>query len=630
VRLSATLSAQPPDGPPHRGAPPSLVQWLWRDRLVLIACVFCGLLIAFQALVALFHPPWDDAVSDRIGVVLAWPALLVVLYVSVQLSRGNWPGAFAWWMWGAALFSFAVGHTVSIEYDPLNFTRTGPFPILPSFFYLLQYPFFFLAVILLPHTRQWGSRFILIVDGLLLMGGATALSWYFILQPMTAASGWSTLERAISLAFPIGDLAVLFGLTLILLRPSRYEADRLVLSILVVATACLFVADFWAAWHLLNSSQPYTTGNPSDVFWLPFHLLVPLAALVQLRLMRHAPVAHGMLAITEQNGQPPERQDLVASLRLFLPILVALLASVAILIHASMTAMRFGWQSVAIAFVVCFDLLLLIIVRQGTMYLENVRLRHESEVARAQELALRELDQRKDVFLNIVSHELKTPLTSLQGYMQLLVRRFAAPRPHKAEDDDFVRTAIRHSEESVLRMARLVDDLMDDASVRDGQLTLHLEPYELGTLVRAAVEEQQVLHPDRLIQLSLPSDPAQVLADVMRVRQVITNYLMNALKYSREDQPVDVRLVVEAEVARVEVRDRGPGVPVSEQAHVWEHYYRVEGVDVQSGSRIGLGLGLYISKYLIEAHHGQVGVDSAPRQGATFWFTLPLIHSESG
>jgi signal transduction histidine kinase len=151
-----------------------------------------------------------------------------------------------------------------------------------------------------------------------------------------------------------------------------------------------------------------------------------------------------------------------------------------------------------------------------------------------------------------------------------------------------------------------------------------------------------------------------VLADAERIAQVATNYLTNALKYSKEDRPVAVRLEVVrdagksgkggeggernerdgresnggkgelgalgqlGELARVSVRDEGIGVPLAEQQQVWERFAVVAGTTVQSGSSISLGLGLHICKIIIEAHHGHVGLDSAPGQGSTFWFTLPL------
>jgi signal transduction histidine kinase len=119
------------------------------------------------------------------------------------------------------------------------------------------------------------------------------------------------------------------------------------------------------------------------------------------------------------------------------------------------------------------------------------------------------------------------------------------------------------------------------------------------------------------------------MADPDRIGQVVTNYLTNALKYSIAAMPVDVHLTVEQGLARVAVRDRGPGLPLEEQQRLWQRFYRVAGINVRSGSGVGLGLGLYICRSIIERHYGEVGVQSAPGQGSTFWFTLPLIENEN-
>ncbi len=138
------------------------------------------------------------------------------------------------------------------------------------------------------------------------------------------------------------------------------------------------------------------------------------------------------------------------------------------------------------------------------------------------------------------------------------------------------------------------------------------------------VDEQRQLAPNRVIHFQGASDQsAMVFVDGERIRQVVTNYLTNALKYSREDQPVKVGLQADEQDARVWVRDEGPGIPLSEQAHIWERFHRVPGIEVQSGSGIGLGLGLHICRTIIEWHGGQVGLESAPGAGATFWFSLP-------
>jgi signal transduction histidine kinase len=146
-----------------------------------------------------------------------------------------------------------------------------------------------------------------------------------------------------------------------------------------------------------------------------------------------------------------------------------------------------------------------------------------------------------------------------------------------------------------------------------------------------------VAAPGRTIRLHTPPAPEDggpvpvvpVDADADRNGQVVANYVTNALKYSPPDQPVDVSVEARRGRARVAVRDAGPGIPKAERLRVWELFHRAPGVTPQGGTQSGahggsLGLGLYISKAIVAAHGGRVGVESAVGAGSTFWFTLPL------
>jgi signal transduction histidine kinase len=173
-------------------------------------------------------------------------------------------------------------------------------------------------------------------------------------------------------------------------------------------------------------------------------------------------------------------------------------------------------------------------------------------------------------------------------------------------------------------MGRLVDDLLDEACIREGRLALHLAPCDLAAVVDEAVRDQALLHPGRAIQWVAEARPVPVVADAGRIEQVVANYVGNALKFSREEQPVEVRLRKQDGRARVAVRDEGIGLAVAEQAQVWERFHQAGDTPVQSGSRVGLGIGLYISRTIVERHGGQVGVLSQEGHGSIFWFTLPL------
>jgi len=200
-------------------------------------------------------------------------------------------------------------------------------------------------------------------------------------------------------------------------------------------------------------------------------------------------------------------------------------------------------------------------------------------------------------------------------------------KPLEELNDDAQRahTLLARSARQLTRLDRLVGDLLDVSRIQAGKLELRPEPCDLLEITREAVREQRAAWLGRGITLDLPHHAAVLLhADPDRIGQVVTNYLTNALKYSTEDAPVAVWLRVRGDTARVEVRDHGPGLAPEQQAHLFERFYRVPGIEQQNGSGVGLGLGLSICRTIVERHGGAVGVESAPGDGATFWFTLPL------
>jgi signal transduction histidine kinase len=154
-----------------------------------------------------------------------------------------------------------------------------------------------------------------------------------------------------------------------------------------------------------------------------------------------------------------------------------------------------------------------------------------------------------------------------------------------------------------------------------GTLALDCKPTALDAVVRTCVEEQRLLTPERTIAIELlDAELATVYADADRLSQVITNYLTNAIRYSPEDQPIEVTVRVAGGVGRVEVRDHGRGIPEDEQESVWARFQRAR----SANEATGLGLGLYIARLIVELHGGWVGVESAMGIGSTFWLELPL------
>jgi len=263
---------------------------------------------------------------------------------------------------------------------------------------------------------------------------------------------------------------------------------------------------------------------------------------------------------------------------------------------------------------------------------ERENIQREREEARANALALRESNRRMDEFLGIVSHELRTPLTTIKGNVQLAKFRLRASlREVPANMDDLrnileeVQMMLDRAERQANVQNRMVSDLLDISRLQADKLELRLVPCDLAALVLETVEDQRSTTLKRALYLEMPEgETAPVIADPERIGQVLSNFITNALKYSQEGCPVFVQLKKGENMVCVSVKDEGPGLTPTEQEQVWDRFSQVEGIKRQRGSSVGLGLGLYISRAIIEQHQGQIGVESTKGEGSMFWFTLPL------
>ena len=267
------------------------------------------------------------------------------------------------------------------------------------------------------------------------------------------------------------------------------------------------------------------------------------------------------------------------------------------------------------------------------LVLERDRLLLEKTETQAHEIALLDANRRMNEFLSIAGHELKTPITSIKGNVQFMRRRlkkelqadYAIPHELLRSFEEFLDLLMR-AEHQTNRLALLVNDIMDVSRIQSKKLHLHKELADITDIIRTAIRQQQQFHPERLITAFMPDKPVLLMVDVDRIEQVVINYLSNALKYSDTQEPVEVTLEVREQehLVRLSVSDKGIGLSPKDQEHVWDRFYRVEGSQVRSGSHIGLGLGLYICRSIIEQHGGEVGISSTPDIGSTFWFSLHL------
>ncbi len=227
---------------------------------------------------------------------------------------------------------------------------------------------------------------------------------------------------------------------------------------------------------------------------------------------------------------------------------------------------------------------------------------------------LRHLEQTRDEFVNTISHDLRNPLTVIMGQTGWL-RRILGKKglEQEARTTEAMLTSAR-------RMNSMIQDLAESAHLESGTLEMHTQPTDMGQLVSSIAERVGSLQDRARIQVEIPEWVPPVAADHDRIERAIVNLITNALKYSPPDSPVVVRVGRSDGQAVISVSDRGVGIPPEDLPHIFDRFFRA-----RTGKKAeGLGLGLYITRLLVEAHGGRVWVESLVGEGSTFSFTLPL------
>jgi len=257
-----------------------------------------------------------------------------------------------------------------------------------------------------------------------------------------------------------------------------------------------------------------------------------------------------------------------------------------------------------------------VIERAGVMD----RLGSRASDLEAVNLKLSEANRLKDVFLSTASHELKTPLTSVIGYAELLDDN--DERMTREQRGEF----LRRLRAEAGRLLSLIDDILDLARIESGKLALRCVSMSVNEMAHAAVETTRMLARKHGVELVEQLDPLlpHVTLDEVKLRQAVVNLLVNAVKFSPERGKVVIETLRDGDFLRIQVADQGAGIAPEDSAHIFELFGQGE-----HGARAGgLGIGLHLVKRLTELHGGHVGVNSRVGEGSTFWLRLPLNAAE--
>lgn len=227
---------------------------------------------------------------------------------------------------------------------------------------------------------------------------------------------------------------------------------------------------------------------------------------------------------------------------------------------------------------------------------------------------LKEIDRLREEWTSIVAHDLRQPVTVITGYAGLLgMKSMALPVEHRELD---------HILTAATNLSRMIEDLLDVSRIEARRLVLQLQSVDLAALVSGVVERLAAVTTGHPVQIDVERPVARVLVDPARIEQVLGNLLSNAAKYSYPNSEITVRVCQRDGEVLVSVINRGHGIPAEEAPRLFTRFYRTD--EAQGGRAPGLGLGLYISKGIVEAHHGKIWVESIPGQTTTFTISLPV------
>ena len=543
-----------------------------------------------------FLLPWNsfsqELLYDAIGACSA-----VVVVLGARINRPN--QMLPWYLFGAGLLAFSAGDVVFNLYAEV-WHKDPPIPSVADVFYLAGYPFLAAGLVVLVLRMRRRDRWVGCLDAALLTVAFALYQWVFVMRDVAKGPG-SLVDRAVALSYPTMDIVLLAALAFFALTPAwRTAAYRyLALSIGVM----LFADELYAV-----SPDSYAGASWLDAAWMGSYILWAVAAL-----------SPSMRALSER--APSATPGLTRSRLLVLG--AALGTAPAVLVAEQAVGQGVDAEAVAIGATI---LSALVLTRLGGIVHTLDRLRERERAARAEaELAhgrvaeqneqLREADRLKDEFVALISHDLRTPLTSIMGYLELTLG------DEDLSDDQ--RRYLEIVDRNADRLLRLVNDLLFVARLEAGQLELHPSELDLAAIARQSVIEAEPRATAKGIALTCRAgDVAAVRADKGRMFQLLDNLVSNAIKFTPEGGDIEVSVARVNGSVQLEVVDTGIGIDAKEQQQLFERFFRAS--TAAQRQIPGTGLGLYIARAIVDAHGGSISVDSEPGHGTSFRIDLPL------
>ena len=533
----------------------------------------------------LFVPDAQDAIYGTIGALAA-------IAIGLGTLRNTPTNPLPWWLFAAGTALFSIADDIS---DALN---EPPVPSAADAFYLAGYAVIATGLFTLLFSSGHHRRLAAVADAAILTLAFVLVQWVFVLDAVVDGSG-SAAARTVNALYPTMDIVLLAGLAGFFVTAAWRTAS---FTLLVASVALLLAADE------VFSIGSYESGSWPDVVWLLSYLLWAAAAL-------HP----SMRELSKPALRSYERLQ-ISTWRTAL-LMAALLTAPAVLLVQHLREIAAPVVPVIIAsslISILVVLRLLGILRA----LERSRVRErlaraESEQAQrlleAQNEKLLEADRMKDEFVALISHDLRTPLTSIMGYVELSLDEQLEP-----DTRSYLEVVARSSQ----RLLRLVDDLLFVARLQSGRLELAPSRLDLSEVARQAAEEARGRADAKDLRLVVEANgDVPIEADRGRVFQLLDNLVSNAIKFTPDGGTVEIKVSRDGG-AVLEVCDTGIGFTAGEAARVFDRFYRTESAVLRQVP--GTGLGLFIAAAITQAHGGRIVARPRDGGGAVFRVELPL------